>query len=109
MMKRNFQPLERLRRIRGESELPPVDVNSPQAVARRVFSTADGQKLLDWLWFESYGRRPPADASDGALREAHGARIFFDRLSGLLTEDSSDDGTHTDAAGGKPRRRKSAG
>lgn len=107
MTKRNFSPIERLRRIRGENEKPAVDIDAPERVARRVFNTADGAKLLDWIWFETYGRRPSADASDGALREQHGARIFYDRLVGLLTEDSSDDGSNPEPAGRK-RRGKSA-
>lgn len=74
---RRFQPIKRLRRIRGYKEPEPSDV---QKAVRRWATTPEGEVMLNWLWARTHGRIMPTDASDSALREHAGARKLADEI-----------------------------
>ncbi len=79
-------PLERLRRLRGQSESAPTD--RLRTAAKNIFKSSDGQLLLDYLILHSYGATAPANAPDSALREIETRKKFLDQIL-ALTEDSS--------------------
>jgi len=84
---KRFQPIERLRRLRGSE---PEEQSEIGAALTRLSQTPDGKKFLDWLWLQTKGKTLPADASDGAFREHNAVCTLFDRILRLVEE--QDDG-----------------
>lgn len=78
-------PLERLRKLRGQGEPEPSRLRG--AVSRLLAST-DGQIILDWLVAQSYGRTAPGGAPDSALRENEARKRFLDQFLALAEEPS---------------------
>ncbi|TXH12888.1 MAG: hypothetical protein E6R03_12175 [Hyphomicrobiaceae bacterium] len=70
-------PIARLRRLRGEHEPASDDV---RVALTRLFKTADGRVLLDYLVSQSYARRLPSDAPESALRENEVRKNFLDQI-----------------------------
>lgn len=80
---RRFQPIARLRRIRGGKEAEPSKVGE---ALTRIAQSPDGKIFLDWLWLQTRGKSVPADASDSAFRDHNANCILFDRILNLVED-----------------------
>lgn len=76
-------PLARLRRLRGQNEIPEDRL---RGALGRVFKGEDGRILLDYMILHSYGRVVAADAPDSALREVEARKKFLDQILALAEE-----------------------
>jgi len=65
-------------RARPPKPISAEGVEPIEATARRLFSSPDGQRVLQWLVIGA-NEVTPLGASDATLREAEGARRFMDR------------------------------
>lgn len=71
--------------LRARPEKPEADPGrEPIEIAmRRCFTTADGERALDWLVSEA-SRLTPENCPESVLREAEGARRLVARLRAVL-------------------------
>lgn len=90
-------PLARLRRLRGE--VAPAD-SEVRAAFVRLFKTADGQVLLNWMIARSYGLSLPENAADSALRANEVRKRFLDQILSLA------EGTSATTVPDTPRQRQ---
>lgn len=79
-------PIERLRRIRGDVAPDESRVRAP---ARRVLGSDDGKLILDWMISQSYGRTLAEDAPESALRANEVRKRFLDQFLALAEEPSA--------------------
>lgn len=95
-------PIERLRRLRGE--VAPEEDEARAAISR-VFKTADGKVLLEYMIAQSYGRSLSEDADESALRANEARKKFLDQILALAEETSAQATADTSQPGrrsGKP-------
>jgi hypothetical protein len=83
-------PLARLRRIHAANACaaPPSEL---RVATTRVFQSADGAILLDWMIEQSFGLVVPQDAPESALREVEARKRFVRQITGLVIEDKVND------------------
>ncbi len=83
---KKFDPIARLRRIRGVAE---PELSALSGAVTRIENSPDGRIFFEWLYWQTHGKVLPHDAPESALREVMANRSLFDRILKLV-EDTND-------------------